>query len=212
VLGTTELLEAILCYVDSRTLLLSQRVGRKWRAVIVGSPILQKKLFMRPASYGELVDVSPDRRVWYQRKLRLHEGRTRVAKKQPYLLNPLLFHKDLSYNLRKSINGVSVQLQRHAAKGGTVKPGSWQRMYLAMPPPPHIKMFTPIKDRGGHLLQRGEPVGYELESTGDSLQQVMKYFDKVVAKDYRARARWAQAEIGIPCAEVIVPLAEGSDE
>ncbi|KAK6824955.1 Regulator of G protein signaling superfamily [Apiospora arundinis] len=44
-----ELLEAILLYVDERTLLVSaQRVSQHWRAVIAVSPSLQWKLFLRP--------------------------------------------------------------------------------------------------------------------------------------------------------------------
>ncbi|KAK5732889.1 hypothetical protein LTR17_010162 [Elasticomyces elasticus] len=58
VLGTTELLEAILIRVNVRTALLSQRVCRKWRDVIGGSVTLQKKLFMRTATLAEALELA----------------------------------------------------------------------------------------------------------------------------------------------------------
>ena len=45
VFATAELLEAILLYVDLKTVLLSQRVSMFWQAVINGSPKLQRALF-----------------------------------------------------------------------------------------------------------------------------------------------------------------------
>ncbi|KAK4624253.1 hypothetical protein CLAFUW4_06077 [Fulvia fulva] len=50
VFNTTELLEKILLRTDMKTLLLAQRVCRKWKAVIGASSTIQKKLFMVPVS------------------------------------------------------------------------------------------------------------------------------------------------------------------
>ncbi|KAK5732888.1 hypothetical protein LTR17_010161 [Elasticomyces elasticus] len=60
VLGTPELLEAILVGTDAKTLLLSQRVAAYWRDVIRGSISLQKKLFLRPASLEEALHLTKD--------------------------------------------------------------------------------------------------------------------------------------------------------
>lgn len=50
VLGTTELLEAILLSLDQRTLLVSaQRVNHTWHTLIQISTTLQQALFFRPS-------------------------------------------------------------------------------------------------------------------------------------------------------------------
>ncbi|KAK4956534.1 hypothetical protein LTR10_006061 [Elasticomyces elasticus] len=59
-LAITELLESILVRVDAKTLLLSQRVCRKWRDVIEGSLVLQQKLFLRPATLAEATNLSAE--------------------------------------------------------------------------------------------------------------------------------------------------------
>lgn len=47
VLGTTELLERIICYLLMKKIIDVQRVSRQWKNVIAGSPSIQKKLFKR---------------------------------------------------------------------------------------------------------------------------------------------------------------------
>lgn len=47
VFNTTELLELILTGLDPIDLIRTQRVGRKWQAVIEGSDVLQRKLFYK---------------------------------------------------------------------------------------------------------------------------------------------------------------------
>ncbi|KAK5718422.1 hypothetical protein LTR15_008149 [Elasticomyces elasticus] len=59
-LAVTELLESILVRVDAKTLLLSQRVCRKWRDVVEGSHILQQKLFIQPATLDEATNLSAE--------------------------------------------------------------------------------------------------------------------------------------------------------
>lgn len=53
VFSTFELLERILIDVDSKTLLLSQRVNRIWSEVISRSTSLQKKLYFLPATFEQ---------------------------------------------------------------------------------------------------------------------------------------------------------------
>ncbi|KAK4970714.1 hypothetical protein LTR42_007690 [Elasticomyces elasticus] len=52
VLGTVELLEAVLFYLDNKTLLLSQRVNKTFEATITGSTQLQQKLFFTSVAAG----------------------------------------------------------------------------------------------------------------------------------------------------------------
>ncbi|PYI09467.1 hypothetical protein BO78DRAFT_384341 [Aspergillus sclerotiicarbonarius CBS 121057] len=49
-LTTPELLTLIFTHLDTRTLLLSQRVNRTWLTLIQTSPILQEALFFRPST------------------------------------------------------------------------------------------------------------------------------------------------------------------
>lgn len=48
VLSIPELLEAILLYVDMKTLLLSQRVSRNWASIVASSLVIQQALFFQP--------------------------------------------------------------------------------------------------------------------------------------------------------------------
>lgn len=51
VLGTTELLESVLCALDARTLLTSaQLVSREWHSLVAQSPALQRALYFRPGA------------------------------------------------------------------------------------------------------------------------------------------------------------------
>lgn len=54
VLDTNELFEQILLGLDFKTLLLAQRVSRQWSSVISSSKLLQRKLFLLPAT-GEVL-------------------------------------------------------------------------------------------------------------------------------------------------------------
>lgn len=49
VLGTTELLEAVLLELDTKTLLLSQRVSKTFKATITDSLAIQQALFPKPS-------------------------------------------------------------------------------------------------------------------------------------------------------------------
>ncbi|KAK4900066.1 hypothetical protein LTR27_002829 [Elasticomyces elasticus] len=52
VLGTVELLEAVLFHLHNKTLLLSQRVSKPFEATITGSTQLQQKLFFKTIPAG----------------------------------------------------------------------------------------------------------------------------------------------------------------
>lgn len=57
-LDTPELLESILKLVNVKTLLLAQRVSRRFQVTIKGSPSLQRKLFLTPTTFKEAVDTA----------------------------------------------------------------------------------------------------------------------------------------------------------
>lgn len=57
VLNVPELFQHILINTDTRTLLLAQRVSRAWKATIDGSSALQIKLFFRPATDAQAVNI-----------------------------------------------------------------------------------------------------------------------------------------------------------
>lgn len=56
-LNTTELLEAILKHLDTKTLLFSQRVNRRFRDVIQRSRPLRQRLFLEPATAAEILEA-----------------------------------------------------------------------------------------------------------------------------------------------------------
>lgn len=58
VLELPELLEHILFYVSEQDLLLAQRVSKTFRDVIIGSSLLQQRLFFRPALQRDVEQVS----------------------------------------------------------------------------------------------------------------------------------------------------------
>ena len=64
VLFLYEILEAILLLIDQRTLLLSQRVCRRWNEVILDSSRLQIKLCFRPARFERNNDHIPLEHQW----------------------------------------------------------------------------------------------------------------------------------------------------
>jgi len=64
VLETSELLESIISYLSPKELLDAQRVSKQWKNVIVGSPSIQEKLFMRREDRAQEIWVMERRRDW----------------------------------------------------------------------------------------------------------------------------------------------------
>lgn len=128
VLETTELLENIMRFLDMKTLLLSQRVDKRWRTTIKDSIMLQKKLFMRPAALEDIVDLDLTETRQEGELLALQDlQRTEINGKhssQFSIVNPLLF------DFVKTRNG---QLLRHCLKNTAVE-GSWRNMQIGQPP------------------------------------------------------------------------------
>lgn len=98
-LSTTELLERILKFVDNKTLLSAQRVSRRFQAVIKGSLPLQRKLFLAPATWtqmlntadGEEEDLLNWRIPYHDRPINpLFPNVKRPDLERSYMVNPLL--------------------------------------------------------------------------------------------------------------------------
>jgi hypothetical protein len=137
VLRTTELLEAILLYVDFKTLLLSQRVDRAWQDTIKASTMLQKKLFFLPvASFEEAEQLGIPGDEDYLALSKAVPGENgRLA-----LINPLLFrHREHSESELRECAHVTdhISLAKRilpdtiSARRGK---SSWERMYFYQPP------------------------------------------------------------------------------
>ena len=161
-LGTTELLEAILLHLDTRTLLLSQRVSSHFRAVIAASRGCQQRLFLQPATPTEI--LAPDFRpnqlarpfifVDEVQDVEVAEvGSGEIARMpdsqytQRAILNPLLF--DLpKWRLE---NPWPAQLRFTRALGLTrpggqlPEAGSLRKMYLAHPMPALLRVKVPSR-------------------------------------------------------------------
>jgi len=62
-LDTTEILENVLSFLPNRKIFIIQRVCRRWRDVIAGSPDIQQKLFLQLRGQASEIWVSTNRRV-----------------------------------------------------------------------------------------------------------------------------------------------------
>lgn len=139
VLGVIELLESVLVHVNTRTLLLSQRVSTNWNNVINGSMKLQKKLFFLPVKdIEEMVSLGSVEKnaqviVWQSRS----EPNTQP---EVYLLNPLILQEDYhdaantyddthdaqrSYWFPENIARDTISTRRGKS--------SWERMLISQP-------------------------------------------------------------------------------
>lgn len=128
VLETTEMLEHIMRFLDMKTLLLSQRVDRRWKATIKGSIMLQKKLFMRPATLEDVLELAviESRQEDELLVLRDHWRTAATDKGSSWysVVNPLLFD---------SVDVGRGQIFKHSPKWTAVD-GSWRNMQIGQPP------------------------------------------------------------------------------
>lgn len=130
VLETAELLEFILLNLDTRTLLLAQRVDKRWHYAIRGSKPLQQKLFLLPTNtFDQILNLGlldPSR----SEKYNILDATSNRSKwlEQVVILNDLLFDTTREWRLR------TCAFADPARRSGKFIP-SWQRMLLTQPPP-----------------------------------------------------------------------------
>lgn len=130
VLDTAELLEFILLNLDTKTLLLAQRVDRRWHHVIRNSKHLQRKLFLMPtSSFDEILALGllDGSRAEKYNILDATSNRSKWLE-QVVILNDLLFDTTREWKLR------NVSFADPSRRTGKFIP-SWQRMFLTQPPP-----------------------------------------------------------------------------
>ncbi|KAK3068745.1 hypothetical protein LTR53_013429 [Teratosphaeriaceae sp. CCFEE 6253] len=124
VFATPKLLEKIIIQVNAKTSLLSQRVSRHWRQVVMGSHLLQKKLYLRSATFEEALELAQGE----------DESRALVLSdfwSHPFgVLNPLLFKDGRECTIDES----SVLYFRTRIRAGLPVVHSRSRMQFVHPP------------------------------------------------------------------------------
>lgn len=180
VFDTTELLETVLVSVDIKTLLLAQRVCRKWKAVINANPSIQKKLFLLPVD-----DIEEARDLGMLEPRLFKVPTTRLPPTQLGLCtisrdfvlpNTLLdytwHHGRINLDVN-SLSGSTTQRVKNKARN-TVrkisnKPAivpSWSRMLITQPPRHKIVVYHDRNMDG--LPQEPRVAFYEEEPVSDS--------------------------------------------
>ncbi|KAK5725290.1 hypothetical protein LTR17_013053 [Elasticomyces elasticus] len=196
VFNTTELLEMILVGVDTKTLLLAQRVNRKWRAVISDNHQLQQKLFMRLATREEAIAlgmVQPVARLLqvYNIDTDSMEAVESYATAERFvLLNPLAAddRRDISFAVRLATGSRGREAEDHKSQ-------SWQRMYATMPPPQQL--FIRASLNKGRSVRPGTGTEYTVNGNR-TLGQAMAWVGAVLVRDGLPRPVWNRSEIGLP--------------
>ncbi|KAF2167173.1 hypothetical protein M409DRAFT_54364 [Zasmidium cellare ATCC 36951] len=153
---TTELLENVLRFLPMKDLLISQRVARKWRAVISESKELQQALFMIPreADTGWEVIMEADNEedeeggsaISAINSVKLSQVDTEVENKS-YVkhgeLNPMFFEQDSElrdiwqiFEEGCTIFGLKKEYHRPRAQRTWMKrpEASWRKMLILQPP------------------------------------------------------------------------------
>ncbi|KAK5680432.1 hypothetical protein LTS10_007360 [Elasticomyces elasticus] len=199
VLSTTELLEMILVDVDTKTLLLGQRVNRKWQAVISGNNQLQQELFMRLATRSEAIAlgmVQPPVGLLKVESMDIDqiEGASEVALYATtgdiLLINPLS-----TYDCDDMFFGARLATCSHARQGQSYQSESWQRMYATMPPSPRIDIRASLKKVPGHSFGTG--VNYTMNGAA-TLGQIMAWVEAILARDGLPALVSRRSDIGLP--------------
>lgn len=168
--ATTELLENILLHIDTKTLLLAQRVNHKFNSVIRSSGQLQKLLFFSHATIEEAIKlfVSGGETECADRPSMCLSTDERIVSgnlipllpSDPRILNPLLFMRPLP---RRTVGEDSVWgLGPVMDQSDQLVEGSWKRMYI-----PH-----------------GHPLVVEVKAEPQALTDVEKQ-NRLDAKSYR---------------------------
>lgn len=140
--STNELFEQILLRLDTKTLLLSQRVASFWCIVIGKSKLLQKKLFLLPATKEDLAKINiieaGSGRGLNVNAVKVFKECNKVSESEILVLNPLLLAQTaVRYPLkdgptRRAVNREPVCLFRNA---DSIYQPSWEKMLLLQPSP-----------------------------------------------------------------------------
>lgn len=150
-LSVAELLSLILSYVDVRTLLLAQRVNRMFHAAITASPVLQRKLFFRPAppQQAEVDDTAAGAREKASRLITYDDDLCREPRYiRQVQLNPLLVRSFPNFFPNSDVGGnfedfVCLDWGRNAERAAAYAwpTASWRRMFLSDPLPENARLY-----------------------------------------------------------------------
>ncbi|KAK4902714.1 hypothetical protein LTR27_000653 [Elasticomyces elasticus] len=199
VFNTTELLEMILVSVDTKTLLLAQRVNRKWRAVISNNHQLQQKLFMRLATREEAIAlgmVQLDARLLQVYNMEtdpmdiVETVESYATAERFVLLNPLAAddRPDIFFAARLATGSREREAEDHKSQ-------SWQRIYATMPPPQQLYIRASLNK--GRSVRPGTGTEYTVNGNR-TLGQAMAWVEAVLVRDGLPRPVWNCSEIGLP--------------
>jgi hypothetical protein len=185
-----ELLDAVLQYVDIKTLLLAQRVSRHWKATITSSPQLQEALFLRPKTSGttkHVCDWKGDELLHFG-PMRGHTKSTQTTLRQTFIsitINPLLANEIYYQSLDSEPKRRGQRLVlpplgtflRHPS-------GSWKSMFLTQPPTPSIVAVS--IDTSHHHGLRADITFIETNCTLGSLVDKMLAAEALESNSYAA--------------------------
>ncbi|KAK5137451.1 hypothetical protein LTR08_008429 [Meristemomyces frigidus] len=184
---TTELLENILRFLPMKDLLLSQRVTKKWRAVISESMLLQQALFFlpqEPSGYWELVGA-PEVSKASNKLLRLTKSEYERKSPSSHIfrsgsLNPLVFKSSPGFCPvgRAEDQGCEV-FDYRSRPSARHADASWRKMLVVQPPAADLFTHYDYVERGlicmdNNTIPTGATVGSAIqpieqaESEGDT--------------------------------------------
>lgn len=184
VLMVTELLELVLIRLPIRTILIARRTSKKWKAVIDGSPDLQKELFyVADESQARLLHDNNTLGPLSPSRCSLKDSGSMIVKVSADL-NPLLFdlfdatkaHSDrASYFAPDS---VKFKIKVHQDWASDNRTASYLKMYISNPPPTHVEIRSDEGKFSAHISNKqGIKVGQVLGELSElySTKGVVKY-------------------------------------
>jgi hypothetical protein len=182
VFGTAELLHAILLKLDSRTLLLAQRVNCAFQDTITRSSQLQKKLFFKPVKFlAEAHDLGmiDERSVvasfcaWP----RMDKQRVLFEQLGALILNPMVFTSKV-FSSKDRRRGMA-KVQASCLKSVQRDPSpSWKKMLASQPPKDIWMLRFTCYDRPGRA-ERSHQEHYKpgLSSIGDIVNAIIEHLE-----------------------------------
>jgi hypothetical protein len=152
------LLENVLIGVDSKTLLLSQRVSRNFQAVVLGSTKLQKKLFFRSAALEEAaeLDMFDDGALLLMKCDELNQVVVRAVWNH-LLGRPPIYRTALNLPINRKISS--------GPEGMFTTSGSFERMHICHPPLDMVRYQAAFHTKIGDY----SPATKVVSSTGERL-------------------------------------------
>lgn len=184
VLMVTELLELVLRRVPIHTILIARRTSKKWKAVIDGSPDLQKELFYTPdESQAQLLHDNDTLAPHPPSQCSVKDSGSMITKVAAKL-NPLifdLFNATMALSERApdfAPDSAKIKLKVHKDLASDNKTASYPKMYISNPPSTHVEIRSEEGKFSAHISNKhGINVGHVLAELSElySTKGVVKY-------------------------------------